>query len=100
MFRIEEAGPRRVRLCGELDMAGASAVRDRLFAMTGDVELDCSGLTFVDASGLRVFVAAHRRCAERGAKLTIVDPSRCVVRLLALSGLDSVLDCRAERPAL
>ncbi len=40
-----------------------------------------------------------RDCEARGAKLTIVDPSRCVVRLLALTGLDSVLGVRAESSA-
>jgi anti-sigma B factor antagonist len=67
--------------------------------MTGDVELDCSGLTFLDASGLRVILAAHRACQARDAMLTIVDPSRCVVRLLALTGLDAVLGSQAESSA-
>ena len=80
-------------------MAGVPEVRARVASMTGDVELDCSGLTFLDASGLRVLVAAHSDCEARGAMLTIVDPSRCVVRLLALTGLDAVLGGRAESSA-
>ena len=48
-LKIEQAGPRRLCLSGELDMAGVPEVRARLGAMTGDVELDCSGLTFIDA---------------------------------------------------
>ena len=86
-------------LSGELDVAGVPEVRARLLAMLEDVELDCSGLTFIDASGVRLLAAAHRDCAARGAMLTIVDPSRCVVRLLALTGLDSVLGGRAESSA-
>ncbi|RPI11998.1 MAG: anti-sigma factor antagonist [Actinobacteria bacterium] len=80
-------------------MAGVPDVRVRLLAMSEDVELDCSGLTFIDASGLRVLVAAHCDCEARGAMLTIVDPSKCVVRLLALTGLDAVLGGRTESPA-
>jgi len=80
-------------------MAGAPEVQARVASMTGDVELDCSGLTFLDASGLRVLVAAHRDCQARGAMLTIVDPARCVVRLLASTGLDAVLGGRAESSA-
>jgi anti-sigma B factor antagonist len=98
-LEVVQAGPRRLCLAGELDMAGVPDVRARLVGMAGDVELDCSGLTFIDASGLSVLVAAHRCCEARGAKLTIVDPSRCVVRLLALTGLDSVLGGRAESSA-
>jgi anti-sigma B factor antagonist len=80
-------------------MAGAPEVQARVASMTGDVELDCSGLTFLDASGLRVLVATHRDCQARDAMLTIVSPSRCVVRLLALTGLDAVLGGRAESSA-
>ena len=59
-LEVEHAGPQRLCLTGELDMAGVPDVRVRLVAMSEDVELDCSGLTFIDASGLRVLVAAHR----------------------------------------
>ena len=98
-LKVEQVGPRRVRLAGELDIAGAPKVPVRLGTMTGDVELDCSGLTFIDASGLKVLIAAHRDCEARGAMLTIVAPSRCVTRLLALTGLDSVFGGRAESSA-
>jgi len=91
--------PNGVRLLGELDVASVPDVWTRLDAGGGDVELDCAGLTFIDAAGLRLFVAAQAACEARGAKLSIVSPSRCVVRLLALTGLDAVLDVRAESSA-
>jgi anti-anti-sigma factor len=85
-----------VKLCGELDTAMAPAVRARLTKVEGDVELDCAGLTFMDAAGLTLFLEVHQLCHRRGAKLTVVNPPRCVTRLLALSRLDSVLDVRCE----
>ena len=81
-------------LAGELDLAAVPAVRDRLCGLGGDVDLDCSGLTFIDASGLRLFVAVHHGCERRGAKMVIVNPAQCVLRLLAVTGLDSVLTVR------
>ena len=45
---------------------------------------------------LRLFVALRSECQARGSKLSIVRPSRCVVRLLALTGLDAVLDVQPE----
>ena len=42
---------------GELDAVGVPAVWARLVGVDGDVELDCAGLTFIDASGVRLFVA-------------------------------------------
>jgi anti-sigma B factor antagonist len=92
-------GPQRLCLVGELDLARVGEVRARLVATQGDVELDCSGLTFIDASGLSVLVAGHRLCEARGATLTIVDPSPCVARLLALTGLDSILGGPAKSSA-
>jgi anti-anti-sigma factor len=88
--------PNGVRLVGELDVASVDLVWARLSAWHGDLELDCAGLTFVDAAGLRLFVALRSECQARGSKLSIVRPSRCVVRLLALTGLDAVLDVQPE----
>ena len=94
VVRLE--GPNLLRLSGELDLASVSEVWARLDGGDGDVELDCAGLTFIDAAGLRLFVAVEAACQARGAKLSIVSPSRCVVRLLELTGFDAVLDVRAE----
>ena len=96
---VQLAHPNGVHLFGELDVASAHDVWAELDGRDGDVELGCAGLTFIDAAGLRVFVAAQAACQARGAKLSIVSPSRCVVRLLGLTGLDAVLDVRAESSA-
>ena len=91
--------PNGVRLVGELDVATVPDVWARLGAQDGDIELDCAGLTFIDAAGLRLFVEVHAACRARGAKLSIVRPSPCVVWLLELTGLDGDLDVQTERSA-
>jgi anti-anti-sigma factor len=58
-FEVIETGPRRVRLVGELDLAGVAEVRAHLARLDGDIEVDCSGLTFIDCSGLGMFVGIH-----------------------------------------
>jgi anti-anti-sigma factor len=93
-FPIASSQPTSARLSGELDLAAVADVGRRLLEVDGDVELECSELTFIDAAGLRLLVAIHRRCDDRGATLAIVNPARCVVRLLALTGLDGVLTVR------
>ena len=81
---------RMVRACGTCAVSstppGYRMLSDRLTGVEGDVTLDCSGLTFLDSSGLALFVATQRACRARGAKLVIVNPSRCVIRLLELTG--------------
>lgn len=91
----EEGDPSILKLVGELDLAGVPKVRARFAETDGNVDVDCSGLGFIDASGLGVLVAAHWECDARGDKLVLVDPSPCVERLLELTGLDGVLHVRA-----
>jgi anti-anti-sigma factor len=99
VFTCVQDRPGVWNLCGELDAAGVPELRDRLTGVAGDVTLDCSGLTFLDSSGLALFVAAHRACRARGAELVIVNPSRCVIRLLELTGLCTLLAVPSTRSA-
>jgi anti-anti-sigma factor len=90
-FTCTQDGSGVWHLCGELDAEGVPELSGRLSGVDGDVTLDCSGLTFLDSSGLALFVATHHACRARGAKLVIVMPSRCVIRLLELTNLSSLL---------
>ena len=95
-FGVEQDGPGRLRLHGELDLAAVPEMRTRLDALEGDVAVDCRALTFIDVAGLRALVAAHRSGDARGAKLSIVNPAPCLVRLLGLTGFDKELDVCSE----
>ena len=86
----------RLRLSGELDVAVVPEVRAQLVDAAGDIELDCGGLTFIDASGVNLFVELDLACQSRGATLTLLDPPTCVTRLLDLSGLAAILHVRHE----
>jgi len=98
-FRAVVAGQRPVvlRLIGELDLASADQLESVLAGLDGDVEFDCSGLDFIDASGLRVFQKAREMCAARGCQLVLVDPSPAVDRLLKIVKLDSLFLIRQAR---
>jgi anti-anti-sigma factor len=89
-FTCTQDGSGVWHLCGELDADGVPELSGRLLGVEGDVTLDCSGLTFLDSSGLALFVATHHACHDRGAKLVIVDASRCVIRLLELTNLSTL----------
>lgn len=81
LFRIE--GSQGVqRLLGELDLSSAPLLVESLEGHQGDLMLDCSGLSFIDAAGLRAIVDLARRV--RPATVALVRPSRQVVRLLGL----------------
>jgi anti-sigma B factor antagonist len=92
--------PAIVRVSGELDLATVPLVTEALADVDeGDVELDCSGLSFIDATGLRAFQIAHEACAARGCKLVIVDPSPALTRVVRMVGLDSVFLVREAEEA-
>ena len=96
MVRVDGGTPAVVRVKGEFDLAGVPQLLSALARLDGGIELDCSGLTFIDAAGLGALVKAHRACAARGGRLIVVDPSRAVIRLLRLVELDTVLHVRSR----
>lgn len=74
---------------GQIDSHTSSLLDEALTAVAGDVPLsvNLAGITFVDSSGLRVIVGAHKRQLSGGGSLTIVKPSVPVARLLDITGL-------------
>jgi len=92
-------GRSTVRVTGDIDLAIATELRQRLTlvitAGTGDVDLDLSDVTFLDCSGLGVLLAARQELRDRKHRLMVQNPSKPVLRLFELSGvLDLMMDAR------
>jgi anti-anti-sigma factor len=89
-----------VVLDGEIDISTCPAVRRLLMAAIsgGNVHLavDMSGVTFIDAGGIGVLVAAANRARQAGGGLSLLAPSPQVRRLLDVFHLDAILPI-AER---
>ena len=79
---VERQSAKRLGITGELDLATAPQLADLLSDPTVD-ELDLSGVSFIDASGLTVLVAA--RDARGPEHLLLVTPSTAVSRILELT---------------
>jgi anti-anti-sigma factor len=95
MTAISNAPSATVVLDGEIDIVTAPDVRRFLMAAIsgGDVHLavDMSGVTFIDAAGIDVLLAAANRAREAGGGLWLLAPSRQVRRLLGVLHLDAIL---------
>jgi anti-anti-sigma factor len=89
-----EPAPVLVTLVGELDISTAPLLRACFAHIDGDAEVDCSGLDFVDARGLGVFVSARARGDEPHGRFVLVEPARCLSRLLRITGLDATFEIR------
>ncbi|HSK28172.1 MAG TPA: STAS domain-containing protein [Jiangellales bacterium] len=84
-----------LRLTGSLDVRSVAAVREALAGLLdrlpGDVVLDLSGVDVVDATGLGVIVAAHRRALRSGRRLVLRGVEPGLARLFAIARLARVL---------
>lgn len=96
-LRVDRHWQGRVRcvivLNGELDMQSAARFRAEVSAILKQqppptaIEIDLSGVTFVDSLGLGTLVVAQRICAELSVRLTVCNPTAQVARLLEVSGM-------------
>ena len=94
---VQVDGHRNVRVTGEIDLATATELRQRLNSViaAGDVDLDLSDVTFLDSSGLVVLLAARQALHDKHHRLTVRNPSKRVLRVFELSGvLDVMMDGR------
>jgi anti-anti-sigma factor len=88
-FRVQLDGASGARLGGELDFAcydRAVTELAPLFEATNDVSLDLSDLSFVDSSGIRLFIQLHQAVREHGG-LILRSPTAHVARILDIAGL-------------
>ena len=94
IIEVRDPGRIRVRLRGELDVAGAPVLRDalhRLGERREPVLLDLDELAFIDMSGLRVVMAAAEKTLREGGSFAVTRGSSQVRRLMALVRLDGQL---------
>jgi anti-sigma B factor antagonist len=92
---LDDSDAVRVVLSGELDMAVAGMLGDRLRMLRTEgyaVRLDLAELEFIDSSGLRELVVALDQARRDGWRLTI-DPhvTAAVRRTVDIAGLASYL---------
>jgi stage II sporulation protein AA (anti-sigma F factor antagonist) len=81
-----------IRLGGDLDVAMAPALRDRidegwLRSGAAHLLLDLSQVTFLDSTGLGVILGRYRRVQQMGGRMGLVAPPDDLVPTLRLSGI-------------
>jgi anti-sigma B factor antagonist len=84
-----------VRVAGELDMATADEVAAALDGLAS-VTVECSELTFLDSSGLKVFVVAHKRALQSGSVFALVGLSGVPLRVVQMAGLETMIAIGSE----
>jgi anti-sigma B factor antagonist len=107
---VEERGDEGVvRLFGELDYLVPADELDPVLRRLQDRErrrvlIDLRGLTFIDSTGLRQLIAAHKRGLEGNIPVRLIAGPDPVRRVFELTRLDQILEFvepgdAAARPA-
>ena len=85
-----------VVLLGELDIDSAPELTALLASVVekgpAEVMVECSGLSFIDSSGLSVLIAAQKRLTERGARLVVRSPRPNVLKVIEITRLGEYLN--------
>ncbi|MFE9680760.1 STAS domain-containing protein [Streptomyces sp. NPDC006285] len=88
---------RVVALRGEIDHTVKHVLIEALVssdsATPPRIVADLSGVTFMDSSGINVFVTAHQSAIGQQGWLRIAGAQEAVLRVLQLVGLDEVIPC-------
>lgn len=91
-------GTLSLKLEGDLDPYTAPLLTAELEGVADDaiqtLELDMSGVRFLDSSGLRVLVVAYNELEPRGGEVVLAKPTANTRRVVELAGLDRSLKLR------
>jgi len=92
-----------IELSGEVDLYTAPRFKEDLIALIDDgvaeIVIDLSRVTFIDSTALGVIIGGVKRLHDHDGRLALVAASRPVVRILAITGLDRVLNIFDTREA-
>jgi len=90
----EDAAAPVVTVAGEIDVATAPSLRDRLQARVagGDatIVVDLLQVSFLDSTALGVLVGALKRCREAGGDLRLVIAEPRILKVFEITGLTEV----------
>jgi anti-sigma B factor antagonist len=83
-----------VSAAGEIDVATAPPLRDRLQALSNGgrstIVVDLLNVTFLDSTALGVLVGALKRCRESGGDLPLVIADPRILKIFEITGLTGV----------
>jgi|SRR6186997_3145082 len=92
---IDEADQYVVRIGGEIDLGNCQQVADAikpLLPRHKTIAIDLSRVSFMDSSGLRVFLKVKTWVSDHAKTLMLRNPSDQLRRLLVAAGLEPMLD--------
>jgi anti-anti-sigma regulatory factor len=65
--------PQHVAISGEIDMMTAPQIDAALATLSGDINVDCTNVTFIDSAGFHALDRGHRAAVARGTTFEASD---------------------------
>jgi anti-anti-sigma factor len=92
-------GIRVLTLRGEIDHDVKDVLSEALLSFDSVTPprtvVDLTGVTFMDSSGINVFVAVHKTMSDAQGWLRMAGAQESVLRVFQLVGLDQVIGCHS-----
>lgn len=93
---IIKGGALIIYLSGELDEHNASAAKHKIDAALDKYAynyavLDLSSLSFMDSTGVGLFIGRYKKLAKQNKKLYIRNPSFQIEKILRMSGIYEIM---------
>ena len=93
---LEENSVQRFIIVGEIDAFTAPILKERLASIEIDhgiqAELNLTDVSYMDSTGLGVFVGFYKTVRENGGYLKITGLNSRLKRLFEITGLDEIID--------
>ncbi len=84
-----------IHVIGEIDINSVRNFRDQIMRFTAsctqNLRIDCSQLTYIDSQGLNVLACIYNKLKPQQRKITLLNTSSNIKKLLSITGLDRVL---------
>lgn len=83
---------------GEVDIFTCQQLKDTLYQVVEkygkDLVMDCSGLNYIDSTGLGVFVAVLKKVRQIERDITIINIKDSILKLFLITNLDSLFNIK------
>ena len=92
----ENEGRTLAKIEGRIGMAETADFENRmqplLLGDNPDIEIDCSELSYISSSGLRLLFTLQKSVNERKGKLALVNMQESVKRVFAMTGFSKIIN--------
>lgn len=89
-------GVTTVKMIGRLDTAAAQEATKDIEAIesdaSGTIILDCSEMTYISSSGLRIFLTLRKAAANKGGKVIVKSISNDIRQVFMMTGFLNLFD--------